>query len=180
LGTGAAAGGQIEQFALRTPVMRASVSGRIDDWKAPRYNFGLHSQVTLEEIERMLEPHAGLRGEATADAEIEGEGNGYKIDVKLSSDDLAAYGARIKGALGQGQVEGEGRHYKVAADLSSNEVVASSAQIHGVKIDGIMVEDDGAKIGFETRRAYAQTAIAQGARLIDLSAVVNTGAALSG
>ncbi|HKE02804.1 MAG TPA: hypothetical protein VKE91_02030, partial [Blastocatellia bacterium] len=170
LATGGAAGAQIEQFALRTPVMQASVSGRIDDWKAPRYNFCLHSQVTLEEIERMLEPHAGLRGAATADAKIEGEGNGYKIDVKLSSDDLAAYGARIKGALGQGQVEGEGRHYKVAADLSSNEVVASGAQIHGVKLDGIKVEDDGAKIGFETRRAYAQTAIAQGARLIDLSA----------
>jgi outer membrane protein assembly complex protein YaeT len=40
-----------------------------------------------------------------------------------------------------------------------------------VKIEGIKAEGDGAKIGFETRRAYARTAVAQGARLIDLSAV---------
>src|SRR5262249_61804900 len=91
-------------------------------------------------------------------------------NVTLSSNDLAAYGARIKGVSGEGQVEGEGSRYKVAADLSSNEILASGTQIHEVKIDGIKVEDDGAKIVFETRRAYAQTAIARGARLIDLSA----------
>src|SRR5262245_7572996 len=31
--TGGEAGAQIEQFAIRTPVMKASASGRIDDWK---------------------------------------------------------------------------------------------------------------------------------------------------
>src|SRR5262245_46196201 len=168
--TGGAAGAQIEKFALRTPVMEASASGRIDDWKALRYAFDLHSQVTLEEIERMLEPHAGLRGAATVDAKIEGAEKAYKIDFKLSSDDLAAYGARIKGAHGQGQVEGAGRHYKVAADLSSNEIVAAEAQIHGVKIEGFKADDDGARIRFETRRAFAQKAVALNARLIDLSA----------
>src|SRR6266498_2618750 len=175
LATGGPSGAQIEQFALRTPVMQASASGRIDEWKAPRYNFDLHSQVALEEIERILEPQAGLRGAATVDAKIEGVEKAYKINVKLSSDDLAAYDARIKGASGEGQVEGEGRRYKVAADLSSNEIVASGAQIRGVKIEGIKAEDDGVKIGFETRRAYAQTAVGQGARLIDLSAVAIRG-----
>src|SRR5262245_34041183 len=100
---------------------------------------------------------------------FEGAEKAYKIDFKLSSDDLAAYGARIKGAHGQGQVEGAGRHYKVAADLSSNEIVAAEAQIHGVKIEGLKADDDGAKIRFETRRAYAQKAVAQYARLFDLS-----------
>src|SRR5215813_337919 len=95
LAAGGAAGAQVEQFALRTPVMQASASGRIDEWKAPRYNFDLHSQVALEEIERILEPHADLRGAATVDAKIEGEEKAYKINVKLSSDDLAAYGVRI-------------------------------------------------------------------------------------
>src|SRR5262249_9386449 len=64
--------------------------------------------------------------------------------------------------------------------LSSNEIVASEAQIHGLKIEGIKVEDDGAKIGFETRLAYAQTAAAQGARLIDLSAVAHRGESSGG
>src|SRR5262249_43213358 len=118
----------------------------------------------------MLEPQAGLRGAATVDAKIEGEEKAYKINVKLSSDDLAAYGARIKGALGHGQGEGEGSHYKVSADLSSNEIVASGTQIQGVKIEGIKAEDYGARIAFETRRAYAQKVVAQDARLIDLSA----------
>src|SRR5262249_45031050 len=126
-------------------------------------------------IERILEPQADLRGAATVDAKIEGDEKSYKINVKLSSDDLAAYGAHIKGALGQGQVEGEGSRYKVAADLSSNEIVASGAQIHGLKIEGLKIEDDGARISFETRRAYAQTAAARGARLIDLSAVAIRG-----
>ena len=116
--TGGATGAQIEQFALRAPHMQASASGRIDDWKAPRYNFDLHSQVALEEIERIFEPQAGLRGAATVDAKIEGEEKAYKINFKLNSDDLAAYGARIDGAFGQGQVEGEGSRYKGAADLS--------------------------------------------------------------
>ncbi|HMB28057.1 MAG TPA: AsmA-like C-terminal region-containing protein, partial [Blastocatellia bacterium] len=180
LATGGPSGAQIEQFALRTPVMQASASGRIDEWKAPRYNFDLHSQVAIEEIERILEPHAGLRGAATVDAKIEGESKAYKINAKLSSDDLIAYGARIKGVSGAGQVEGEGSRYKVAADLSSNEIVASGAQIHGVKIEGIKAEDDGAKIVFETRRAYAQTAVGQGARLIDLSAVAIRGESSEG
>src|SRR5215470_9906985 len=178
--TGSESGARIEQFALRTPVMQASASGRIDDWKAPRYNFDLHSQVTLEEIERILEPHAGLRGAATVDAKIEGEGKAYKINAKLSSDDLAAYGVRIRGVSGAGQVEVEGSRYKVAADLSSNEIVASGTQIRGVKIEGIKAEDDGAKIDFETRRAYAQTAVGQGARLIDLSAVTIRGESSGG
>src|SRR5262245_21594600 len=168
--TGGEAGAQIEQFAIRTPVMKASASGRIDDWKAPRYNFSLESQVALEEIERILEPQAGLRGAATVDAKIEGVEKAYKINAKLSSDDLAAYGDRIKSVSGAGQVEGEGSRYKVAADLSSNEIVARGAQIHGVKIEGIKAEGDGAKIGFETRRAYARTVVGQGARFIDLSA----------
>src|SRR6266540_3537222 len=120
------------------------------------------SGAQIEEIERILEPQAGLRGAATVDAKIEGVEKAYKINVKLSSDDLAAYDARIKGVSGEGQVEGEGRRYKVAADLSSNEIVASGAQIRGVKIEGIKAEDDGVKIGFETRRAYAQTAVGQG------------------
>src|SRR5262245_32902225 len=175
LATGGAAGAQIERIALRTSVMQASASGRIDGWTAPRYNFDLHSQVALEEIERILEPQAGLRGAATVDAKIEGEEKAYKINVKLSSDDLTAYGARIKGALGQGQVEGQDRRYKVDSDLSSNEIIASGTQIHGVKVEGIKVEGDGAKFGFETRRAYARNAVAQGARLIDLSAVAIRG-----
>src|SRR5262245_50511643 len=178
--TGGAAGAQIEQFALRTPVMQTSASGRIDEWNAPRYNFDLHSQVALEEIERIMEPHADLRGAATVDAKIEGKENAYKINVKLSSDDLAVYGVRIKGVSGAGQVEGEGSRCRVAVDLRSNEIVASGAQIHGVKIEGIKAEDDGAKIGFETRRAYAQTAVGQGARLIDLSAVACRGESSKG
>ncbi|HKQ89161.1 MAG TPA: translocation/assembly module TamB domain-containing protein [Blastocatellia bacterium] len=178
--TGGEAGAQIDQFTLRSPVLQASASGRIDDWKAPRYNIDLHSQVELEEIERILEPQAGLRGAATVDAKIEGKEKAYKINLKLNSDDLAAYGARIKGALAQGEVEGEGSRYKVAADLSSNEIVASGAQLHGVKIEGIKVEGDGARIGFETRRAYARTAVGQGARLIDLSAVAIRGESSSG
>src|SRR5262245_1066239 len=180
LATGGAAGAQIEQFALHTPVMQSSASGRIDDWKAPRYAFSLHSQVTLGEIERMLEPHAGLQGAATVDAKIEGAEKAYKIDVKLSSDDLVAYGARIKGAHGLGQVEGAGSHYKVAADLSSNEIVASGAQIHGVKLEGFKAEDDGARIRFESRRAYAQKAVAQNAQIIDLSAGAIRGEYLGG
>src|SRR5262245_17650169 len=168
--TGGEAGAQIEQFAIRTPVMKASASGRIDDWKAQRYNFNLQSQVALEEIERIFEPQADLRGAATVDAKIEGVEKAYNINAKLSSDDLAAYGDRIKSVSGAGQVEGEGSRYKVAADLSSNEIVARGAQIHGVKIEGIKAEGDGAKIGFETRRAYARTVVGQGARFIDLSA----------
>src|SRR5262245_23816147 len=42
LATGGEAGAQIEQFALRTPVMHASASGRIDEWKMPRTDFILH------------------------------------------------------------------------------------------------------------------------------------------
>src|SRR5262245_38498579 len=178
--TGGPAGAQIEQFALRTAAMQASASGRIDDWKAPRYNFSLHSQVALDEIIRFLEPQAGLRGAATVDAKIEGEKKAYKIDAKLSSDELAAYDARIKGVSGAGQVEGEGSRYKVAADLSSNEIVTPGAQIRGVKVEGIKAEGDGARIGFETRRAYAQTTVAQGARLIDLSAVAIRGESSGG
>src|SRR5262245_61658788 len=180
LATGGAAGAEIERIALRTSVIQASASGRIDGWTAPRYNFDLHSQVALEEIERILEPQAVLRGAATVDAKIEGEEKAYKINFKLNSDDLAAYGARINGVSGEGQVEGEGSRYKGAADLSSNEIVASGAQIHGVKIEGIKAEGDGAKIGFETRRAYDQTAVGQGARLIDLSAVAIRGESSSG
>src|SRR5262249_1578414 len=108
LATGGAAGAEIERIALRTSVVQASARGRIDGWTAPRYNFDLHSQVALEEIERILEPQAGLRGAATVDAKIEGEEKAYKINFKLNSDDLAAYGARINGVSGAGQVEGEG------------------------------------------------------------------------
>ncbi len=169
IATGGEKGAQVEQFALRAPVMQASASGRIDDWETLRYNFNLHSQVTLEEIERILEPNAGLRGAATVEAKIEGAEKAYKIDFKLRSDELAAYDARIKGAHGQGRIEGAGNHYKVGADLSSNEIVTSGAQIHGAKLEGFKAEDDGVKIRFETRRAFAQSAAAQNARLIDLS-----------
>jgi outer membrane protein insertion porin family len=167
--TGGAAGAQIEQLSLRTPVVQASASGRIDDWNAPRYDFDFHSQLKLDEVERILEPGGGLRGVASVDAKIEGKEKSYKVNAKLGSDELTAYGARVKGALGQGQVEGDGARYKVAADLSSNEVAASGAQVHGLKVEGVKADGDGAKINFEARRAYAQSAAAQGARVIGLS-----------
>jgi outer membrane protein assembly complex protein YaeT len=124
-------GAQVEHMAFYSPVAQASANGRIDDWKALRYNFNLHARAALAEVGRVLDSRSGLQGEVGFDGRIEGEGAGYRVKGELNSDEFTASGARVHGAKAEGILV-ESKNEQI--NFESQQVRAQAVTMQGVSV----------------------------------------------
>src|SRR5262249_55259217 len=142
VGSGGETGAEIERFTLRSPIAQASAGGRIDDWKALRYNFGLQARVALDEVAGVLELGAGFQGAAEFDGRAEGEGTRYRITGELDSDEFTAAGARARGVKVAGvSVESGGEKISFESKQARAQAVAAQgARLTGIVAGAIPVE----------------------------------------
>jgi outer membrane protein insertion porin family len=113
-------GAEIERLALRSPVAEATVSGRLDDWRSPRYQLNTRAWAWLEEILALFTPASNetaaqaaerqfanapapasrhsLKGAASFNGRIEGEGARWSASGQAGSDELDAFGVKIRDA----------------------------------------------------------------------------------
>src|SRR5262249_61738506 len=87
----------IEQFALDSPVMKVSATGKIANEGGLTYDIGLQGRVSLADTTRILAPETKVQGAAIVDGKIEGTQSAFKINGNVRSDEIVAMGARMRG-----------------------------------------------------------------------------------
>jgi autotransporter translocation and assembly factor TamB len=133
------AGAEIDRLAFRSPIGDISVNGRVEDFNALRYNFDVDAQLILDEVQRVFLPDTKLQGAAAFNGNINGEGKGYKINGRLSSDDLTAAGARMRGAnIEEVTAESDGERITFSSrQATANSVVAQKNQLANITASGL-------------------------------------------
>jgi len=110
-------GAEIERLTLRSPMGEVTTSGRLDDWRSPRYQLDARAWAWLEEVFALFgstsaAPEAGrpvatahgtsskfpLKGLTSFNGRIEGDGARWSAIGQAGSDELAAYGITFRDA----------------------------------------------------------------------------------
>jgi outer membrane protein insertion porin family len=133
------AGAEIDSLELHSPIGEIKLNGRVENWEALRYNFDVQAQVILDEAERVFVPDMGMQGAAAFNGNVNGEGKRYKINGSLSSDDLVAADARLRGvSVEEITVESDGQRITFAGkQASANSIVAQNNQLSNVQAYGL-------------------------------------------
>src|SRR6185295_10302582 len=90
-------GAEIQELVLRSPVAEARLQGKMDDWRALRYQMNITSSVDLTQLSDVLQAGTTLRGTGDFAGVVSGEGDKYKVEGSIKSDALAADNLRLQG-----------------------------------------------------------------------------------
>lgn len=175
-------GADIDRFFIRSPLGEVTANGRVDDYNAPRYNFGIQAQAALAEAAKMFTPETGIEGTAAFDGRVEGEGGHYRISGGLRSDELVASGTRARGVgVDDIKIEDEGgRIIFSGRQARASSVYAQGNQLSDVSAGGLSGElaGDRAQVNAQqvavSRLAMSQGQVA-GISLRDVTASIQNG-----
>lgn len=133
------AGAEIDRLAFRSPTGDINVNGRIEDFNTLRYNFDVETQLVLDEAQRVFLPDTPLQGTVAFNGNINGEGNRYKINGRLNSDDVTASGARVRGVnVEEVTAESDGERITFSStQATANSVVAQKNQVSNITATGL-------------------------------------------
>ncbi len=106
-------GADISELKLTTPLGESSLSGKLTDWAALKYDLNIDSTVDLTQTSNILPLGTALRGAANFSGKVTGEGAKYSIEGEIQSDALAADNIRLKGLNVAATVAGENSMYEV-------------------------------------------------------------------
>ncbi|MBO0725656.1 MAG: hypothetical protein J2P52_08660, partial [Blastocatellia bacterium] len=110
IGRAMESGAEIERLALRAPSLWATASGRLDDWRSMRYQLDTRAWGWIEEVLALFAPTGaapgavatvspvGFKGDANFNGRIEGEGSRWSASGRAGSDELVAYGVKLRAA----------------------------------------------------------------------------------
>jgi len=107
-----ATGADITDLKITIPIGESTMNGRIDDWKALRYNLNVESTVDLTQTSNTFPLGTTLRGVGSFKGVISGQGETYKVEGAANSDSLAADGVYLKAVNVEGTVAGTNSNYE--------------------------------------------------------------------
>ncbi len=136
VGVADGSGAEITEFKLTSPVGTAIVSGNIKDWKAFKYDFKITSTIDLTRTSDTFPIGTALRGFGNFAGTITGEGENYKIDGEITSENLAAANIRLKALKVNAAINGkssvyEGQGKAVAEMLTFEDFIIDYPQLVG-------------------------------------------------
>jgi translocation and assembly module TamB len=141
-GTAYREGAEIAELNLKSPIATSVLSGRIEGWQSPRYNFKIDSTVDLTQTGTVFASGTALRGLGNFSGTVTGEGERYTIEGEINSDALAADNVRLKALQVTAKVTGENSIYEangkaIAEMLTYEDFQISFPQLIGnVRGDG--------------------------------------------
>jgi outer membrane protein insertion porin family len=140
-------GVEIEGLNLESNVAQVKASGRIENWAAPRYGIDFDSRVKLDEASRVLALNRGLKGGASINGRIDGEGENYTFKGDASSAEASVANVILSDAKLPFSGAGKGDRVTFASD----QIRARSATVDKVKLGAITINDlKGETAGGET------------------------------
>jgi len=112
---------EIQELVLKSPVAEAHLTGKMDDWRALRYEMNVTSSVDLTQLSDVIHSGTTLRGAGNFAGTITGQGDQFKVNGEIKSDALAADNLRLQGLNVSANGSVQGRTYeingKAVADL---------------------------------------------------------------
>ena len=112
---------EIQELVLKSPVAEAHLTGKMDDWRALRYEMNVTSSVDLTQLSDVIHSGTTLRGAGNFAGTITGQGDQFKVNGEIKSDALAADNLRLQGLNVSANGSVQGRSYdingKAVADL---------------------------------------------------------------
>jgi translocation and assembly module TamB len=123
-------GAEISEFKLTTPIGESTLSGKLTDWKNLQYDLDINSTVDLTQTSNILPIGTPLRGVANFSGVVSGAGDNYKVDGKIDSEALSAYGVYLKALNVNATVEGTNSVYE-----ANGKAIAELLTFEDFKID---------------------------------------------
>jgi translocation and assembly module TamB len=112
---------EIQELVVKSPVAEAHLNGKMDDWRALRYEMNVTSSVDLTQLSDVIHSGTTLRGAGNFAGTITGQGDQFKVNGEIKSDALAADNLRLQGLNVTANGSVQGRSYdingKAVADL---------------------------------------------------------------
>lgn len=107
-----AAGAEITELRIDTPIGTSYLAGTISDWANFTYNLAIESTVDLTQTSNIFPLGATLRGVGNFKGTVSGSGENYKVDGKVDSESIRAEGVYLKALNVNATVEGTNSNYE--------------------------------------------------------------------
>jgi translocation and assembly module TamB len=105
-------GADITELRIDTPLGTSFLNGKIDDWKALKYDLNIESNVDLTQASNTFPLGATLRGVGNFKGKVTGEGENYRIEGVADSQALQADGVYLKAVNVDATVAGTNGNYE--------------------------------------------------------------------
>lgn len=129
-------GADITQFQLTTPIGQSSLTGRLTDWAALKYDLNIESSVDLTRASTIFPLGTAINGTGSFKGKVSGSGENYRVDGTIESPSLTAEGIYLKGANVTATVEGTNSNYTANGNAVAELLTFEDFRIEFPKIAG--------------------------------------------
>jgi len=129
-------GADITQFTLSTPIAESTMSGKLTDWAALKYDLNIESSVDLTQTSSLLPLGASLTGVGNFKGKVSGEGDRYRVEGVVDSQALTAGGVYLKAVNVAATVEGTNSNYEANGRAVAEMLTFEDFKIDFVKMSG--------------------------------------------
>src|SRR5262249_51468253 len=180
-------GAEIERLTLRSPMGEVTTSGRLDDWRSPRYQLNARAWAWLEEGFALFgspsaAPEAGrpvadapgtVPAGAAPGAVVTGSADGTTptVTVPGASATGAASKFPLKGLTSfNGRIEGDGARWSAIGQAGADELAAYGVTFRDARVERARLDSQDGRWAFSTREAQARSVSAAGVELTNATA----------
>ncbi|MCB1023809.1 MAG: hypothetical protein KDB79_05445, partial [Acidobacteria bacterium] len=129
-------GADLTELKLSSPVGSVTLDGKVEDWRNFKYDLKIYSTIDLAKTSEVFPVGTAITGLGNFEGTVKGEGENYKIDGEISSENLAAANIRLRALKVNAAVDGKSAIYTghgtaVAELLTFEDFIVDYPQLTG-------------------------------------------------
>lgn len=179
----AQSGAQIERLSLKSQMAEATASGRLEDWRALRYQLDAQARVRVEEAAAIFAPDTSLRGTADFNGRIEGQVARWRVAGRMDSGEMVAAGVTFRNAkVEQARIEPKDGQLSISSsEARAQTIIVPKARFTNAAVAGVSGVIRDGQASFSAGQARVERIeVAQGeiatVTLGEISATISSGA----
>lgn len=129
-------GADITEFRLTTPIGTSSLTGKLTDWAALRYDLNIESTVDLTQASSIFPLGTPITGIGNFKGKVSGSGETYRVEGSVDSQSLTAEGIYLKGVNIAATVEGTNENYTANGNAVAELLTFEDFRIEFPKLAG--------------------------------------------
>jgi len=129
-------GAEISSLEIKTPIGDSTLSGKIENWAAPKYAFDIRSSVDMTQASGIFTAGTPIVGVGNFKGTLTGEGEAYKIVGEADSESLRAAGVSLKGLNVAATVDGTNASYQADGTAIARMLTFEDYRVDFLKLVG--------------------------------------------